>query len=85
MPPVIDERKCRTCGYCAQICPLDVLYLDNILHKLIVRYPDECWHCRACQKDCPAKAISMRYPLSHMLLHYPHLPETAQPDKEVQS
>ena len=72
MPPLIDHKKCVKCGYCAEICPLDVLYMDRIGNekKLVVRYPEECWHCRACQKDCPNGAITMRYPLSHFMLHY---------------
>lgn len=69
MPPVIDEEKCVGCGTCAQICPLDVLKYDKQERKVTVRYPDECWHCRACAIDCPKEAIQLRYPLSHMLLH----------------
>lgn len=68
MPPLINKELCITCKKCVEICPLDVLtYKDG---AIIVRYPDECWHCRACIMDCPKQAISMRYPLSHMLLHY---------------
>ena len=37
--------------------------------KIVVKYPDECWHCRACAIDCPVQAITLRYPLSHMMLH----------------
>ena len=72
MPPIINKSKCIKCGTCAQICPLDVLKLEvsNGAKKLIVRYPDECWHCRACEKDCPVNAITMRYPLSHLLVHF---------------
>ena len=33
-----------------------------------IRYPDECWHCRACVIDCPAGAIDLRYPLPYMML-----------------
>jgi len=49
---------------------MDVLKLqsENGGKKLFVRYPEECWHCRACAADCPEGAITMRYPLSHMLL-----------------
>lgn len=72
MPPLINSELCILCKKCADICPLDVIkYRDG---AIVVLYPDECWHCRACVMDCPSQAISMRYPLSHMLLHYdaPH-------------
>lgn len=70
MPPIIDKGKCIECGTCAQICPLDVIrFAKNEEGKkvVVVKYPYECWHCRACVKDCPKGAISMRYPLSHMM------------------
>ncbi len=71
MPPVIDHKKCVKCGYCAQICPLDVIKIEvrGKEKKTVIKYPEECWHCRACEKDCPVKAIHMRYPLSHLMLH----------------
>ena len=46
MPPMIDQAKCRVCGLCMQICPLDVFTKKE--EKIIVAYPEECWHCRAC-------------------------------------
>lgn len=70
MPPVINREKCVACGYCAEICPVDCLKLDREAKLLIVRYPDECWHCGACKTDCPKDAITMRYPLSHMMLTF---------------
>ena len=71
MPPVIDRKKCVKCTMCAQICPLDVIRItgEGSARDVEVRYPDECWHCRACAIECPQKAITMRYPLSHMMLH----------------
>lgn len=75
MPPLINNELCIACKKCADICPLDVIkYQDD---AVVVLYPDECWHCRACVMDCPKQAISMRYPLSHMLLHY-DAPKTIQ-------
>lgn len=68
MPPLINSALCVACGKCVEICPLDVIKLKN--DSIVVMYPDECWHCRACVMDCPKGAIAMRYPLSHMLLHY---------------
>ena len=68
MPPIIDENKCMKCGHCAQICPMDVIKKSETLPiEINVRYPNECWHCRACAIDCPACAITLRYPLSHMM------------------
>ena len=72
MPPVINQELCVKCGLCAQICPLDVIKVEqNEEHEknIVVKYPDECWHCRACAIDCPRQAIKLRYPLSHMMLH----------------
>ena len=68
MPPVVDSELCIVCGKCVEICPLDVMKMKD--DRIVVMYPDECWHCRACVMDCPKEAIRMRYPLSHMLLHY---------------
>ena len=68
MPPVIDREKCIQCCYCATICPLDVIKVSKE-KEIIVKYPEECWHCRACAIDCPMHAITLRYPLSHMMLH----------------
>lgn len=71
MPPVIDRNKCVKCGYCAEICPLDVIRIKKTDNgkEIVVKFPYECWHCRACVKDCPQGAIRLRYPLSHMMLH----------------
>ena len=72
MPPVINHELCVKCGLCAQICPLDVIKVEKTEtneKNIIVKYPDECWHCRACAIDCPKQAIKLRYPLSHMMLH----------------
>ncbi|MEE0435912.1 MAG: 4Fe-4S binding protein [Peptococcaceae bacterium] len=68
MPPIISKERCIQCGLCVEICPMNVLSKEE--NKIIVEYPEECWHCRACAIDCPRQAISMRYPLSHLLLHY---------------
>lgn len=70
MPPMINNDNCVRCGLCVEICPLDILRLEVVENgkQVVVKYPEECWHCRACAIDCPKQAITMRYPLSHMLL-----------------
>lgn len=70
MPPVINKDTCRRCGLCAEICPLGLFRFDKASgNPPEVAFPDECWHCNSCVLDCPAKAITLRVPLSHMLLH----------------
>ncbi|MCL6479253.1 MAG: 4Fe-4S binding protein [Peptococcaceae bacterium] len=69
MPPVINKAKCVKCELCVQICPLDVIKVEGAAREIAVRYPEECWHCRACAIECPQEAITMRYPLSHMMFH----------------
>lgn len=68
MPPIINEEKCTRCNTCAQICSMDVF--GPVRHGEVPRpiYWRDCWHCRACVMDCPAGAISMRYPLPMMML-----------------
>ena len=69
MPPVIDEAKCIKCTKCAQICCVDVYGPAEPGEVPTVRFPEECWHCRACVMDCSAGAIDLRYPLPYMLLY----------------
>ena len=68
MPPVIQKENCIACNKCATICCMDVFGPVTPGQVPVVRYPEECWHCRACVMDCPTGAISMRYPLTHTLL-----------------
>ena len=67
MPPVINEEKCIGCTKCAQICCMDVFGPAEPKQTPEIRYPEECWYCRACVMDCPVGAIDLRYPLPYML------------------
>lgn len=68
MPPVIKRETCIGCGMCADICCMDVFGPMGQDGYPVVRYPDECWHCRSCVMDCPTQSISLRYPLPMMML-----------------
>lgn len=69
MPPVIDKKTCVNCGTCVDICPTDVFRKAQSGDVPDVKYPEECWHCNSCVLDCPTKAVSLRIPLSAMVLH----------------
>jgi adenylylsulfate reductase subunit B len=64
MPPVINDKLCKKCGKCYEICPNDVFSISKKGEVPVVMYPNECWHEGACIKDCPTKgAIKLRIPI----------------------
>jgi adenylylsulfate reductase subunit B len=65
MPPVVNMDSCNLCGTCADICPGDVLRMND--NGPVIIYPDECWHCGSCRTHCPTGAISYKFPLSMMI------------------
>jgi len=53
--PKIDTSKCTMCGTCINICPVNVFVEKD--GKSFAEKPEECIGCRACEAQCPAKAI----------------------------
>jgi NAD-dependent dihydropyrimidine dehydrogenase PreA subunit len=51
---LFDDR-CTGCGMCVQVCPHDVLAMDNGLARIVDR--DACMECSACTRNCPEDAI----------------------------
>ena len=61
----IDEKLCKGCYYCIEVCPKSVLAKSNKLGPkgyIIVEAanPEECIECELCEKICPDFAISIR-------------------------
>lgn len=56
--PFVDKEKCTGCGTCKDVCPVDVFEIEG--GKAVVKKPDECIQCRACEASCPAKAIVVK-------------------------
>lgn len=70
MPPVINKKKCDSCGRCVDICPADVFFSSKKGENPVITYPEECWHEAACVLECPIKgAIKLRTPLPMMILY----------------
>lgn len=69
MPPIIHREKCIGCHTCVDICPMDVYgYQEKKGEPPRIQHPEECWHCNACVYDCPVKAVTLRLPVSSMLV-----------------
>ncbi len=55
--PVINKRACIGCAKCAEICPKDVITMDN--RKAFIHKKD-CIRCFCCHEMCPVKAIDIK-------------------------
>jgi len=56
--PYVDKAKCTGCGTCVSVCPVDVFEIVD--GKSVVKKPEECIQCRACEASCPEKAIVVK-------------------------
>ena len=53
-----DSDKCIGCGKCLEVCPHEVLKLEN--KKVHIADKDACMECGACAKNCPVQAITSK-------------------------
>lgn len=51
----IDRSKCVGCGACVEVCPGNLLVLENKSAR--IRDVRDCWGCTACVKACRRQAI----------------------------
>ena len=42
---------------CVDVCPVDCIYYDEGLDRILYIHPDECIDCAACEPVCPVAAI----------------------------
>ena len=67
MPIAIDIEACTGCEVCDDVCPMDVISMDDIDGKYVayMKYPEECVHCKACVMDCPSSCISLDFSIMY--------------------
>lgn len=54
----INKDKCIKCNLCLNICPGNLIGLDENGRAEII-YPKDCWGCCSCVKECQYDAISL--------------------------
>ena len=55
----IDFNLCNGCGICVDLCPMDVLRIDEERKKAFIKYLRDCQACSMCERDCPEGAIEV--------------------------
>ncbi|MEE8717365.1 MAG: 4Fe-4S binding protein [Coriobacteriales bacterium] len=62
---VVDDRFCKGCGLCVDICPQHIIELDadrltaKGYHPARLTDPDRCTGCTSCYQTCPDVAITV--------------------------
>jgi NAD-dependent dihydropyrimidine dehydrogenase PreA subunit len=51
----IDRDKCRECGKCFVVCPMDVF--RKVGRFVYPAYPEDCMTCFLCEIECPEGAV----------------------------
>lgn len=67
MPPRIDPNKCNGCedreeSFCEEVCPGNLMAVDEKSMMARCRSTRDCWDCMSCTKACPRNAIETRVP-----------------------
>lgn len=55
MEIVVDKERCTACGLCAEMCPEEVLELQDDVPTLVD--PENCIECGSCEVNCEENAI----------------------------
>ena len=60
MPTFVYMTRCDGCGHCVDICPSDIMHIDEKYRRAYNIEPNMCWECYSCVKACPHQAIDVR-------------------------
>lgn len=51
----INPEACKSCLRCTQVCPGSLIAVEQ--GKAVIKYPEQCWGCVSCVKECEYGAI----------------------------
>ena len=60
MSTFVYMTRCDGCGHCVDICPSDIMHIDETIRRAKNIEPNFCWECYSCVKACPNHAIDVR-------------------------
>ena len=60
MPTFVYMTRCDGCGHCVDICPSDIMHIDETIRRAVNIEQNFCWECYSCVKACPQNAIDVR-------------------------
>ena len=55
----LDQNICTGCGICVDVCPEDILRLNQDGKKGYIAYPKDCVACLMCEFFCPVSCIEV--------------------------
>lgn len=55
----IDPDKCTGCGICEDLCPNDVIRMNEQGDLACIKYGSDCSVCFICEEECPGGAIEV--------------------------
>ncbi|MFI3265339.1 MAG: 4Fe-4S binding protein [Rikenellaceae bacterium] len=61
---IVDTQRCKGCGVCASVCPLEVLKMSVEVNSkgynfAVMAKPDSCTGCASCGVICPDSCITV--------------------------
>jgi NAD-dependent dihydropyrimidine dehydrogenase PreA subunit len=57
--PIEKIEGCKACRTCFDVCPMDVIRMNEETGLAEIRYPQDCQVCNLCVVFCPEGAITI--------------------------